>query len=161
MKLNEDGIMLATSAVRKEEVVFKRAAKFHYVPRSTLQRCVNDTSLDPNEVMATALGGKTVVPRENEDSLLNYFSDMYVRYFALSAADVRPLDYQLAIRNGLPHPFSHDKAVGENNRLKGFFKRQPCLSVRSSQRLYTTKSYNRKSRSQQVFFFFWQLRVSI
>jgi hypothetical protein len=51
------------------------------------------------------------------------------------------------MRTGLPHPCSHDKDVDENNWLKGFFKRQPRLSVRPPQDVYATKSHNdRKSR---------------
>jgi hypothetical protein len=39
------------------------------------------------------------------------------------------------IRNGLPHPFSNDKATAGNKKIKGFFKGHPRLSMRSPQGL--------------------------
>jgi hypothetical protein len=47
-------MMSAISVFRKGEVSLKTAAELHIVPR-----CVNDTSLDPKEAVATALGRKT------------------------------------------------------------------------------------------------------
>jgi hypothetical protein len=98
-----------------EEVVFKTDAKLHNGTRSTLQRYVNDISVNPEEAVATALGRKSVLSKETEDSLFNYCIDTDARYFGLLAADVRCLDYQLAIRDGLPHPFSYKKLRPETN----------------------------------------------
>jgi hypothetical protein len=100
------GSTLYNVAVRNKEVGLKTAAKLHNVPRSTLQRYVNNTSLNSKEAVATALGRKTISSRDNDDS---YCIDMDVRYFRLSAADVRHLAYQFSVRNGLPHPFSNGK----------------------------------------------------
>jgi hypothetical protein len=98
-----------------------------------------------------ALGRKTVLPGEIEARLFNYCIDIDATYFGSSTADVRRLAYQLAIRTGLPHPFSHNKSAAGNKWLKGFFKLHPRLSMRTPQGLSATKSYsNRKSRSQQV-----------
>jgi hypothetical protein len=83
----------------------------------------------------TALGRKSVLSREIEDSLSNYYIEMDARYFGLPAADLRSLAYRLAIRNGLTHPFSNDKAAAGIKWLKGFFKRHPRLSVRLQQGL--------------------------
>jgi hypothetical protein len=80
--------------VRNGEVGLKTAAKLHNVPKSTLQRYVNDTFLNRKEAVATALGHKTLFSRDVEDSLFKYFIDMDARYLGLCAVDVRPLAYQ-------------------------------------------------------------------
>lgn len=94
---------------------------------------MNNISLDPKEAVATTLGRNTILSKEIEDSLFQYCIDMDRRYFGLTAADVRRLAYQLAIRNGIPHPFSNDKAAAGEKWLKGFFKRHRNLSMRSPQ----------------------------
>jgi hypothetical protein len=111
----------------------KTTAKLHNAPRLTLQRYVNDSSQNPKEALATILGRKTILPKEIENILCNYYTDMDTRYFGLSAADVRRLAYQLPIRNRLPHSFSKDKPAAGNKWLKGFFRRHPHLSMRSQQ----------------------------
>jgi hypothetical protein len=57
---------------------------------------------------------KIILPTEANYSVVNYCIDTNSRYFGLSAADVWRLSSQLAIRNGLPHPFSHDEAAAED-----------------------------------------------
>jgi hypothetical protein len=65
-----------------------------------------------------------------ENNLFSYCIDMDVRYFGLSAADVLLFAYQLAVRIGLPPPFSKDKAATRNKWLKGFVRRHQPLYVR-------------------------------
>jgi hypothetical protein len=48
---NDDIMMSAISAARKREMGLKTAAKLHNIPRSTLQRHVNDTSLNLKEAL--------------------------------------------------------------------------------------------------------------
>lgn len=50
-KWNEDTMVTTISAVRKKEIGLKKAIKTHNVPRSTLQKYVNYTSLDPKEAV--------------------------------------------------------------------------------------------------------------
>jgi alpha-N-acetylglucosamine transferase len=54
-KWNEDSMMSAISAVRKREMGLKTAAKLHSVPRSTLQKYVNNSFLNPKEASAKLL----------------------------------------------------------------------------------------------------------
>jgi hypothetical protein len=105
---NEGGMVPAISAVR-QGMSYKTGDKFHNVPRSTLQKYsyVNDTFLKAKEAVATALGRKPVLCREIEVILFIYCLDINATCFGLSAADV----YQLAIRSGLPHPFTDDKTA--------------------------------------------------
>jgi hypothetical protein len=66
-KWNDDSLKSAIPAVRKEEMIFKTAAKLHILPRSTLQRYVN-----PKEAVITSLGRKIVLPRQTEDRVFCY-----------------------------------------------------------------------------------------
>lgn len=93
-------------------MVFKTDAEHHCVPRNI--------SLHPRESVAATLGRKTVLSVETEENSFSYCIDMDARYLGLSAADVRPLVCHLATRNGLPHPFSHNRAAAGNKWLKGF-----------------------------------------
>lgn len=80
---------------------------------------------------------------------------MDARYFGLSAADVRPLAYQLPIRNVLPPPFSHKKSCSQKQVGKGLLQNTLTSFSEITTRLLATDSYtrsNRKSRSQQGFF---------
>jgi hypothetical protein len=77
----------------------KTVAKLRRVLRSTLQRYVKGTSPIPKEGVPTALGRKTVLPRETEDGVSSYCIDMDGRYCRVSTADVRRLAYHLVIRN--------------------------------------------------------------
>jgi hypothetical protein len=82
------------SDVRKEEIAFKFSIVFN-------------SPLNSKEVVENVLGLKHVLSNEIEGSLFNYCIDMDAAYYGLSAADVRHVAYQLAICNGLRHPFSH------------------------------------------------------
>ena len=39
--------------------------------------------------------------------------------------------FQLAIRNGLKHPFNQEKSVAGKNCFRSFLKRYPVLSMRT------------------------------
>jgi hypothetical protein len=54
----------AILAVRNGEVDLKTAAKLHNIPRSALQRYLDDDSLNPKEAVIAALGRRTVLSRE-------------------------------------------------------------------------------------------------
>ncbi|XP_050306291.1 uncharacterized protein LOC126743304 [Anthonomus grandis grandis] len=58
---------------------------------------------------------------------------MEKRFYALRASDIIRLAFQLAIQNGLQHPFFMMKSSAGKKWQKGFLKRHPKLSFRKPQ----------------------------
>ncbi|KAG5878474.1 hypothetical protein JTB14_015786 [Gonioctena quinquepunctata] len=60
---------------------------------------------------------------------------MHRRFYGLGLGDIKRLAYQLAIRNGLRHPFSHESGAAGKKWLKEFLKRNQNLSIRKPQEM--------------------------
>ncbi|KAG5864262.1 hypothetical protein JTB14_018016 [Gonioctena quinquepunctata] len=58
---------------------------------------------------------------------------MDMRFYGLGLGDIKRLAYQLAIRNGLHHPFTHESGAASEKWLRGFLKRNQNLSIRKPQ----------------------------
>ena len=107
---NEEDMAKAIIAVREKKMGTLKAAKQFSVPRTTLQTLSKDTSLTPQLAASKKLGRKTVLGDKLEKMLVEYLLFMEATYFGFTITDLRRLAYQLAIRNGLPHPFKADEA---------------------------------------------------
>jgi hypothetical protein len=83
-----------------------RASKYFSVPRGTLERSVKDTSRSPEELVIVHLGRRTVLPSELENKLVEYCIIMGQRYYGLRRQNIKRMALQLAIRNGVKHPFN-------------------------------------------------------
>jgi len=78
------------------------------VPRGTLESYVKDTSLSAEELVNVHVG-RTFLPSELENKLVEYCISMDQRYYGLRSQDIKRMTFQLAIRNGVKHPFNQEK----------------------------------------------------
>ena len=69
---------------------------------------MKDTSRSPEELVNVHLGRKTVTPSELENKLVEYCIIMQQSYYGLRRQDIKRVAFQLAIRNGLKHPFNQE-----------------------------------------------------
>ena len=72
-------------------------------------------NISPADVVCSSkIGRKSALPKEIEDELAEYSIIMEERYYGLTRRDVRRMAYQLAVRNGISHPFSEkDEEAGK------------------------------------------------
>ena len=54
--------------------------------------------------------GRTVLPSELENKLVEYCVIMDRNYYGLRRQDIKRTAFQLAIRNGLKHPFNQENS---------------------------------------------------
>jgi len=120
---------LAVRLVRIGEVGYLRASKYYSLPRGTLERYATDTFRSPEELVNMHLGRITILPSEHENKLVEYCITMDQRYCGLRRQDI--MAFQLAIRNGLKHPFNQEKSAAGNKWLRSISKRHPVLSLRT------------------------------
>jgi hypothetical protein len=130
-----DPVMMsrAVTAVRTGEMGYKRASKYFGVPKGTLERYVKDSEKSPETLIAVSLGRKPVLSKDIEELLVKYCMEMDSRFYGLRKKDITRMAFQLAMKNGLKHPFSSEKQSAGKKWLKGFLKRHPQLSFRKPQ----------------------------
>ena len=104
----------AVRVVRSGEMSYFRASKYISVPRGTPEMYVKDTSCSPKELVNVHLGGRTVLPSEPENKLVEYCIVMDQRCCGLRCQDIKCMAFQLAIRNVLKHPFNQVKSEVAN-----------------------------------------------
>mgnify|MGYP000238704544 CR=1 FL=1 len=119
----------ALKAVRKGEMGFKKTATVYSVPRTTLFRLFSKKTVDPNAVVATRLGRKPVLPASIEE-LVKYALEMEAKFYGLTRQDLRKMAYQLAIRNGIKHPFGNSEMAGRAWLDHFLFRHRNKISVR-------------------------------
>lgn len=72
-----------------------------------------------------------VFTEEQEEQLVAHILDVESRMYGLTNKDVRSIAYQLAVRNGIKHPFSDELQLAGKDWLAGFRRRHPELTLRS------------------------------
>lgn len=110
--------MAAALKAVKDGMPYKTASRKYSVTVKTLKRRAkgkNKIAVEHHKV----LGSKTTVfSKEQEEELINHIIDMEERMYGLTIRDVLTLAYQLAERNGIKHPFSHDKKKVSHDKKK-------------------------------------------
>jgi len=71
---------------------------------------MKDTSRSPEELVNVHLGRKTVLLSEFENKLAECCIIMHQSYYGLRHQDIKRMAFQLAIRNGLKHPFNQENS---------------------------------------------------
>ena len=71
----------------------------------------------------------TRLPSEHENKLVEYCVTLDQRYCGLRHQDIKRMAFQLAIRNGLKHPFNQEKSAAGKKWFLPFLKRHPVLSL--------------------------------
>ena len=83
---------------------------------------MKDTSGSPEEAVNVHLGRKTVLPSELENKLVEYYIIMDQSYYGLRRQNIKRMAFQLAIRNGLKHPFTKKIQKLGRNSFDPFYK---------------------------------------
>lgn len=124
----KSNLTAAIHAVTHEGTPTKRAAREHGIPRNTLARYLQ---LVPHQPVVKNVGSYTTVFSEAEElELVAYILQMEVRLYGVTTRETRSLAFQLAERNGKPHPFNTKTQLARIDWLSGFRKRHPELSLR-------------------------------
>lgn len=111
----------AIKSVTEFGMPVKRAATQHGVPRRTLMNYLKhpDRNID-----ACGLGGfDPVFSPQQEDELVQHILNMEQRLFGLTTRDIRSLAFQLAVKNGIKHPFNTESQLAGEDWLHGFRQR--------------------------------------
>ena len=132
-KWDPNQMELAIHAVRNKEMGYLKASKQFGVPKSTLEDYVKQFNKTPEQLVAVPIGRRPILSLKLEENLVSYCLEMDRRFYGIGLADIKRLAYQLAIKNGLRHPFSHENGAAGKKWLKGFLKRHPNLSIRKPQ----------------------------
>ncbi|KAG5894437.1 hypothetical protein JTB14_019805 [Gonioctena quinquepunctata] len=80
-------------------------------------------------LVAVSIGRQSILSPELEEDLVAYCLEMDRRFYGHGLGDINRFTYQLAIRNGLRHHFSHESGAACEKWLKGFLKRNQNLSI--------------------------------
>ncbi|KAJ8897674.1 hypothetical protein PR048_003024 [Dryococelus australis] len=124
----------STNLTRKGAKLDTCELQRHYgVPKGTLEKYIKNKGTASKQLLEMTSGRKPVRPPELENLLVRYCMELDERYFSLTVADVKRMAFELAIRNGLSHPFNPKKKSGRKKRLRLFMKRHPGLSLRTPQ----------------------------
>ncbi|KAI4468483.1 tc5 transposase dna-binding domain [Holotrichia oblita] len=126
-------MMRAVKAVRNREMGYKKAAKYFEVPKGTLERYVKNSEKTVESLVNVRMGRKPTLPQHLEDLLVKYCVEMDSRFYGLRRRDIKKMAFQLAIKNGLNHPFSYRQQCAADKWLKGFLRRHTQLSLKKPQ----------------------------
>ena len=120
----------ALERVRSSEMSFREASRYYQVPKSTLERRVNEQ----NKI---AVGGKkhlgrftTTFDTDFEEELVTYAKDMESRFFGITCRDLRKLAFDLAEKNNVEHRFNKVTGLAGKKWLRLFLKRHASISLR-------------------------------
>ncbi|XP_055634056.1 uncharacterized protein LOC129774359 [Toxorhynchites rutilus septentrionalis] len=112
----------AIKAVKSGSPV-KTAAISYAIPRSTLIRHLTSPTV------STRLGPlDSVFNSQQEEELVQHLLDLEKRFYGITMTNVRKLAFDLAEKNGLPHPFNKSTKMAGKACLSNFLKRNPKLS---------------------------------
>jgi DDE superfamily endonuclease/helix-turn-helix, Psq domain len=107
----------------------KKAAREHGIPRSTLQRYLNQCHID-GSVAKKSMGRVCVLSTELEEELSEILIDMERRLYGLSTEDVRKVVFQFCEANKIKHNFNSEKQIAGRKWLASFLARRSELSIR-------------------------------
>jgi hypothetical protein len=116
--------ILAVRSVRAGQMGYKRATKQFIEQKGTLERCVKDSTKSLEELVQVKLGRRPILPDHIEGELMRYCIEMDARHYGLRRNDVKRMAFQLAMRNGIQHPFSLQRQSAGKNCEKFMNKRQ-------------------------------------
>ena len=89
-------ILLAIDALQSDpNLTFCRAAKIYEVPHTIIQRRMNSTTTKPD-----SKNGRAKLTKSEEDAIVQYISDLDLRGFSLSKADVEDMANLLLAKRG-------------------------------------------------------------
>ena len=149
---SEDSVRRAVEAVRNKEMEFLKASKLFNVPRSTLEKYVDNKTKDLDTTLKRKIGRKCALGDELENELASYCKVMDERFFGLQVKDIRVLAYQLALKNNLQHPFHSETGMAGKKWLRNFMKRHPQLCYRTPRSVSISRAKGFTKENVDAFF---------
>jgi hypothetical protein len=122
----KDNVMCEIIAVRNKEMGLLRASKLFEVPKLTLKDKVKSKEQSIEKLVNIRNSRKSVLPEDLENALVSYRLIMEKQFFGLTTKDVKRMEFQLAIKNGIPHLFS-----GKDKKPDGNGFTILCADIRS------------------------------
>ena len=119
-----EDLQQATKAV-KNGLSIRSSAKKHGIPESTLRRKIKKKDVSPSH-----FGRKSYFSPEQEKLLSKYLVNMSNMFYGLTGLKFRRVAFELAEKLEVKHNFNKANKVAGKDWLKGFFKRNPELSIR-------------------------------
>jgi hypothetical protein len=113
---------------------------------------VKNTASSPEKLVNVQLGRRTVVSSELENKLVEYCIIVDQRYYGMRGQDIKYLAFQLAVRNGLKHPFNQEKSTAGRKWFRSFLKSHPILSIRTHEGISAARVKGFKSENEARFF---------
>ena len=131
-----EAMSAAVEAVRNKTLSIRNAAASFGVPKSTLERHVNQKIKVPG-----SLGGRRpILDDQYEQELASHVLDMQRRFYCLTPKELRRLAFTLAERNNLVHPFSRKTESAGYCWLTSFLHRHKQLSIRKPEATSLTRA---------------------
>lgn len=107
---NEEDMKKAIYAVREKKMGTLKASKTYNVPRGTLRDLSKRIDESPSKLVVTKIGRKPVLGDILEKQLVNYLLYMEAKFYGFTLGDLRRMAFQLAVKNGVNHPFKEGSA---------------------------------------------------
>lgn len=103
----EEDMEKAICAVRENKMGTLKASKHFNVPRGTLRGLSKKVDVSPSKLVSAKLGRKPILGHELEKELVDYLLHMEAMFYGFTLGDLRRMTFQLAIKNGIAHPFKN------------------------------------------------------
>jgi hypothetical protein len=132
-KWDPERMKAAIEAMTNKEMGSYTASKVFNVPQTTLQRYPKDREKSPNEAMKTKLGRKQVLPREEENDLVEHCLLMKRKILQLQTICV-------SLTNGIRNQFWKRNEKAGRKRFKNVLHRHPEISVRTPEGLSLSRA---------------------
>lgn len=125
-KWSKDNMKRAMEAVNRGISTVSQAAREYDVLRSTLARYVISEVSEQKHIGSFA----TVFSKDEENELISHILKLKVTCYGITVREIRSLAFQMAVLNGIQHPFNVKSQLAGKEWLRGFQKRHPKLSLR-------------------------------
>lgn len=132
---NPDRMKAAVKSVKNKEMGSFKASRIFNVPQTTLERYVKICYDEEGSTGPRSIGRQPTLAKHVEEDLAKYCTLMENRFYGLTTRDVRAMAFKIASMNGIKHRFSKTSELAGRKWLKGFFRRNPTISVRQPQGL--------------------------
>ena len=124
-----DRLQAAVDDIKANKLSLRKAAAVYGVPHVTIHRYLLGLVQKPSRLGQF----QTVLDDKFEQELAMYVTDMQQRFYGLSSIQLKRLAFDLAVKNGISHPFNAQNGRAGKDWMTGFIRRHPNISFR-----YTT-----------------------
>jgi len=122
-----DSLQAAIDDIKANKLSLRKAAAVYGVPYVTIRRHLLGLVLKPGRLGRF----QTVLDEKFEQELATYVIDMQQRFYGLSSIQLQRLAFDLAVKNGISHPFNAQKGRAGKDWISGFLRRHPNISFRT------------------------------